>query len=84
LQAKQACATFVRHLNIDDKDLKTSIDIDKMTKNVDLPIGLKEIQAAILSELNASDNTELSKKLLGELEVLYRACREMGIIGGSK
>ena len=62
---------------------KTSsvIDVDVMTKNVELPHGLRNIQQDLLQESqNAAGDDERVAKLRDELEALYRACRDVGVI----
>jgi len=56
--------------------------VEAMTNKVDLPMGLREIQSSILSELeNAQGNEEMTNNLMAELYALYSACRSTGIIG---
>jgi len=75
------CRTLVRHLDISSDELTTTIDVEAMTKSVDLPMGLREIQSSILAELkNAKGDEEMTNNLLDELTALYRACRSVGII----
>jgi DNA repair exonuclease SbcCD nuclease subunit len=80
-RAKQACGPFMRHLEIDDQKLTSRIDVEEMMDKVDLPVGLREIQNSILSELEvAQGNDATSNALHEELQALYRACREAGIV----
>ena len=79
--AKAVCRTLVRHFDVDAEDLTTVIDVEAMTNNVELPIGLREIQSTILTELeNAQGNKDITSKLMDELTALYRACKSAGII----
>jgi DNA repair exonuclease SbcCD nuclease subunit len=79
--AKAVCRTLVRHFDVDADDLTTVIDVEAMTNNVDLPMGLREIQSSILTDLeNAQGNDEMTNNLMDELTSLYRACRSAGII----
>lgn len=81
--AKAVCRTLVRHFDVDAEDLTTIIDVEAMTNNVELPMGLREIQSIILTELeNAQGNKEMTSKLMDELTALYRACKSAGIIEG--
>ena len=77
-----ACGPMVRHLDVSYDELTTVIDVEAMTNKVDLPMGLREIQSSILSELeNAQGNEEMTNNLMAELYALYSACRSTGIIG---
>jgi DNA repair exonuclease SbcCD nuclease subunit len=79
--AKAVCRTLVRHFDVDAEDLTTVIDVEAMTNNVELPMGLREIQSTILTELeNAQGNKDITSKLMDELTALYRACKSAGII----
>jgi DNA repair exonuclease SbcCD nuclease subunit len=81
-EAKAACGPMVRHLDVSSDELTTVIDVEAMTNKVDLPMGLREIQSSILTELeNAQGNEEMTNNLMDELYALYRACRDAGIIG---
>ena len=81
-EAKAACGPMVRHLDVSSDELTTVIDVEAMTNKVDLPMGLREIQSSILTELeNAQGNEEMTNNLMDELYELYRACRDAGIIG---
>jgi len=81
--AKAVCRTLVRHFDVDAEDLTTIIDVEAMTNNVELPMGLREIQSIILTELeDAQGNKDMTNKLMDELTALYRACRSAGIIEG--
>ena len=80
-EAKAACGPMVRHLDVSSDELTTVIDVEAMTNKVDLPMGLREIQSSILTELeNAQGNEEMTNNLMDELYALYRACRDAGII----
>lgn len=77
-----ACRPMVRHLEVSFDELTTVIDVEAMTNKVDLPMGLREIQISILAELeNAQGNEGMTDNLMAELYVLYRVCRDVGIIG---
>ena len=81
-EAKAACGPMVRHLDVSSDELTKVIDVEAMTNKVDLPMGLREIQSSILTELeNAQGNEEMTNNLMDELYALYRACRDAGIIG---
>jgi len=81
-EAKAACGPMVRHLDVSSDELTRVIDVEAMTNKVDLPMGLREIQSSILTELeNAQGNEEMTNNLMDELYALYRACRDAGIIG---
>ena len=81
-EAKAACSPMVRHLDVSSDELTTIIDVEAMTRKVDLPMGLREIQSSILAELeNAQGNEDMTSNLMDELSALYRACRDAGIIG---
>jgi len=76
------CRTLIRHLDISFEELTTTIDVEAMTNSIGLPMGLREIQNSILSELkNAEGNKEITNNLLDELTALYRSCRSAGILG---
>jgi DNA repair exonuclease SbcCD nuclease subunit len=76
-----ACRTLVRHLDVSTDDLDSVIDVDEMTRKVNLPMGLSTIQGSILADLeNAQGNEEMTRDLMDELTALYRTCREAGII----
>ena len=56
-------------------------DVDAMMSNVDLPMGLREIQAQIISEIESSKGDEwATSELMEELGALYSACRDAGIV----
>ena len=79
--AKAVCGTLVRHFDVSTDDLTTVIDVEAMTNKVELPMGLREIQSSILTDLeNEQGNEELTNNLMDELTALYRACRSAGII----
>jgi DNA repair exonuclease SbcCD nuclease subunit len=79
--AKAVCGTLVRHFDVSTDELTTVIDVEAMTNNVELPMGLREIQSSILTDLkNAQGNEEMTNNLMDELTALYRACRSAGII----
>ena len=79
--AKAVCGTLVRHFDVSTDDLTTVIDVEAMTNKVELPMGLREIQSSILTDLeNAQENEEMTNNLMDELTALYRACRSAGII----
>ena len=81
LDAKAACGTLVRHFDLSSDELTTTIDVEAMTNKVELPMGLREIQSSILTDLeNAQGNEEMTSELMDELTALYRACRSAGII----
>ena len=76
-----ACETLVRHLDVSTDGLESVIDVDAMTRKVNLPMGLSAIQGSILAELeNVQGNEEMTRDLMDELTALYRTCREAGII----
>ena len=73
--------TLFRHLDVSIDDLESVIDVDEMTRKVNLPMGLSTIQGSILDELEkAKGNEEMMSDLMEELTALYRTCREVGII----
>jgi len=79
--AKAVCGTLVRHFDVSTDDLTTVIDVEAMTNKVELPMGLREIQSSILTDLeNEQGNEEMTNNLMDELTALYRACRSAGII----
>ena len=81
-EAKSACRPMVRHLDISSDELTKVIDVEAMTNKVDLPMGLREIQSSILTELeNVQGNEDMTNNLMDELYALYHACRDAGIIG---
>ena len=76
-----ACGTLVRHLDVSTDNLDSVIDVDEMTRKVNLPMGLSTIQGSILADLeNAQGDEEKTRDLMDELTALYRTCREAGII----
>ena len=76
-----ACGTLVRHLDVNTDGLESVIDVDAMTRKVNLPMGLSAIQGSILADLeNVQGNEEMTRDLMDELTALYRTCREAGII----
>ena len=79
-RAEIACAPMLKHLTWVNKT-SSVIDVDVMTKNVELPHGLRNIQQDLLQESqNAAGDDERVAKLRDELEALYRACRDVGVI----
>lgn len=80
-EAQQACRPMFGHLVFDMEGLETTIDVEAITDSVQLPIGLREIQTSILSELETvQGDDDATKKLMAELNALYRTCRNVGIL----
>jgi len=80
-EARQACGPMFGHLVFDTEGLEKSIDVEAITNSVQLPMGLREIQTSILSELETvQGDDDATKELMDELGVLYRTCRDVGIL----
>lgn len=79
-RAERACRTMLTHLVWVD-ETKGVIDIDALTEKVELPLGLREIQRGILAELQSAEGDEETvAQLRDELQALYGACRDAGVI----
>ena len=60
---------------------ESTAELGAMKGKVDLPMGLREIQAQILSEIDSSKGDEGAiSELMEELRALYNGCRDVGII----
>ena len=79
--SKSGFLPMFEHFEMDLANLATTIDVDAMMSNVDLPMGLREIQAQILSEIESSKGDErVTSELMEELGALYTACRDAGVV----
>ncbi|MAN37921.1 MAG: hypothetical protein CMI21_09960 [Opitutae bacterium] len=79
--SKSGFIPMFEHFEMDLANLATTIDVDAMMSNVDLPMGLREIQAQIISEIESSKGDEwATSELMEELGALYSACRDAGIV----
>jgi len=81
-RAKAACEPMFDHLEWNDDDITLSVDVEQMMSEVELPFGLAEIQQSILEDLSEAAEGEAKQNLLDELQALWRAARDTGIIGG--
>ena len=82
-RARAACVPMFDHLEWNDDDVILSVSVESMNSQFELPFGLAEIQASILQELSSSEDSEEKQNLLDELQALWRAARDTGIIGGN-
>jgi DNA repair exonuclease SbcCD nuclease subunit len=81
-RARAAGVPMFDHLEWNDDEVTLTVDVDSLKEEYKLPFGLAEIQESILEELNESDDSEARQYLLDELQALWRAARDTGIIGG--
>jgi DNA repair exonuclease SbcCD nuclease subunit len=81
-RARAACVPMFDHIEWNDDDAILSVDVESMKSEFVLPFGLEEIQDSILEELREVDDPEARQYLLDELQALWRAARDTGIIGG--
>lgn len=78
--AESACRPMLKHLVWID-ETASLIDMDAMTENVELPHGLRDIQRDLLLDIQAANGDEARiAELRDELQALYRACRDVGLI----
>ncbi len=80
-RARLSSIPMVSHLKWVDQTQLT-IDIDEMTQKLSLPMGLREVQQAILEEINAHlEDEERTTLLRAELRAMYEACRNTDVLG---
>lgn len=80
-QARAAIEPMVEHLSWVD-ETRELVDLDTAIAQYALPQGLRQVQEALLVELQrAGDDHELMGALRAELEVLYEVARDVGAIG---